>query len=368
MTSYVSTFFSNFFSFFGASTEVDCFDRDLQFIKRTILENHPGVQNPLDPDFVAELNKSCRVAERLLNGVYSEEEKMSVLKDFGKSFKDSHLWVHYDFIKSSQVILEKPPKVFGIQKLNDGVSWITIPTFAPTKNQKESLQEIINQLPQLRQHVVLFDLRGNGGGDSRWGNELLKALFGAEYLNHSLAQMNRDVFVEWRASPGNLEHVEKFIPMLKGQFEEGHPVFGWAERTHQGMKSAVESGNFYYSEQKNKALLNADVVSLFQGKVYAIVDKHCVSACLDFLDGLRAVEPGVVLIGESTNADSVYMELRTVELPSTRGTFGFPIKVYRNRPRGHNLPYLPDIQYGGDLQDTSQLQQFILSRLISPTI
>ena len=92
----------------------------------------------------------------------------------------------------------------------------------------------------------------------------------------------------------------------------------------------------------------------------AIIDQHCGSACLDFLDGLKAMDVNVIFIGETTGADSVYMELRTVTLPSGQGILGLPIKVYRNRVRGHNVPHEPTIQYNGNLKDTQELQNFVL--------
>lgn len=362
MVSYISSWLSGFISLFRASDQSDRFNRDLQFIKTTIHENHPGIHNDFDPDFLSQMNKSCIIAEQLLNQACSDEEKIGVLKNFGKSFKDAHLWVQYDSIKSSQVADENKTGIFAIQQLSDDVTWITIPTFAPSKNQLDALQKIIRVLPQLRQGKVIFDLRGNGGGDSSWGTELLKAMFGEEYTNHCMVRKDQDVYVEWRASEGNLKHVEGFVPLLREQFPEEHPAIKWAETTYQGMKNAVEHGDRYYSEPKipSNASLGANSINSFRGKVIAVVDRGCGSACLDFLDGLKTVQPDVILIGEPTGADSVYMELRTVQLPSGKGTFGFPIKVYRNRYRGHNVPHLPNVRYHGDLKDTFALQQFTL--------
>lgn len=48
----------------------------------------------------------------------------------------------------------------------------------------------------------------------------------------------------------------------------------------------------------------------------------------------------VILIGKTTKADRLYMELRTVELPSKLGIFSFPIKD-RNRNRGDNIQHIP---------------------------
>lgn len=80
-------------------------------------------------------------------------------------------------------------------------------------------------------------------------------------------------------------------------------------------------------------------------KIVVIIDAFCMSATLDFIDALKAMDQQVILVGETTDADSVYMEIRIADLPSGKGQFQFPIKMYSNRLRGHNVPYVPDIPY-----------------------
>lgn len=342
------------------SNRKDPFTRDLEFVRTTILENHPGVYDVLNPNFLSSLPKSYKIAQQQLNLSDSVEKKALALKNFGKSFQDAHLWVQYDFAKTSQ-IAKMPQRMFGVQKLKYGVVWIDIPTFEPSKSQIQELEEITRAMPQLRDQVVVFDLCGNGGGNSAWGTGLLKALFGEEYSKHCLTQLGRNVTVEWRASRGNLEHMQQLIPQFKQKFGPIHPTIEWAENIVQGMKSAILRGDRYYSASDSSTPTSVHVANAFNGKIIAIVDKGCGSACLDFLDGLKALHPNVTLVGETTGADTAYMELRTVRLPSNQGNFGFPIKVYRNRPRGHNAPYVPDVEFVGDLRDTAALQKFILN-------
>lgn len=357
---------SNFFSLLGALKKQDEFQKDLKFIQKMILENHPGVYNHLDPHFVSQMNKSYAIARETLNQAHSEEEKIQALKTFGKSFKDAHLWVKYDEKKDTAVIEKSNtgtlPQAFSVQKL-ENTTWIRIPTFAPSESQTDLLQEIIRILPQLRKETIVFDLRRNGGGNSEWGIQLLKALFGTEYTDQCLAKKNQNIYVEWRASSENLAHVGNFIPMFKQQFSDDHPAVEWAKSTCQGMQEALPRGDLYYTAQEPLQRLTHESVSPFKGKVIAVIDRGCGSACLDFLDGLKAMQSNVTFIGEPTDADSVYMELRTVKLPSDKGTLGFPIKVYRNRPRGHNVPHLPDTRYPGDLNDTPLLQKFVLGSI-----
>lgn len=345
------------------SAQKSLFARDLEFIRTTIIENHPGIYDVLNPYFSSSLAKSYEIAKQQLGRTYTAAQKAQVLKDFGKSFQDAHLWVQYDFAKTAQAA-KAPQRAFDLQILQDGVVWVDIPTFQPSNEQKQKFDEIVQTLSQFRDQTLVFDLRGNGGGNSALGTGLLKALFGQEYTEHHLAELNRNVRVEWRASQGNLEHVQQFIPLFTQQFGPTHPAIEWAKNAIQGMGDAIARGAQYYSVLASETSSRGGKAdNAFKGRIIAIVDKGCGSACLDFLDGLKALQPNAVLIGETTGADSAYMELRTVRLPSGQGSFGFPIKVYRNRPRGHNVPFVPDIAYTEDLRDTAALQQFVLKDL-----
>ena len=93
-----------------------------------------------------------------------------------------------------------------------------------------------------------------------------------------------------------------------------------------------------------------------------ITDSFNVSAALDFIDELKIMTKKVVLIGQKTKADRVYMEVRSLPLPSGSGNLSFPIKVYRNRPRLDNEPYVPNIAFK-DVGNTPALKTFILEKI-----
>ena len=93
------------------------------------------------------------------------------------------------------------------------------------------------------------------------------------------------------------------------------------------------------------------------GEVYLLTDWSCGSACLDFVDIMRRL-PGVRHIGLPTAADSVYLELgMDADLPSGLAVFAYPLKVYRNRARGNNEWYEPEIKWpGGRMTDEAVVQ------------
>jgi hypothetical protein len=81
------------------------------------------------------------------------------------------------------------------------------------------------------------------------------------------------------------------------------------------------------------------------------------SACLDAVDVWTRL--GARPIGRETGADTVYMEIRRVRMPSGLGTMFLPMKFYIGRQRGHNEPVRPVHRFDGDMNDTAALEAWI---------
>lgn len=64
------------------------------------------------------------------------------------------------------------------------------------------LKELESKARELRKGRVVFDMRGNGGGNSRWGNQVAAAVRGPEPVTALLRSF--DLSHDWRASPDNL--------------------------------------------------------------------------------------------------------------------------------------------------------------------
>ena len=92
---------------------------------------------------------------------------------------------------------------------------------------------------------------------------------------------------------------------IKAEMKAGKPMF----------KSAYDE---HADKQKPKSVPNTDV----SAKIFLLTDGHCVSACLGFADRLLAI-PGAVHIGSPISADSNYMEVRDIDLPSGIGKMAY---------------------------------------------
>lgn len=116
-----------------------------------------------------------------------------------------------------------------------------------------------------------------------------------------------------------------------------------------GMALSLKNDDPFYVEQETNTLNNIPqkpLVSDFKNKVFVIVPPQCASACLDALDKFKLFE-NTTLFGAPSSADSMYMEVRLADLPSSLGKVIVPNKVYVNRARGAGDFYKPDVAYKG---------------------
>ncbi len=134
------------------------------------------------------------------------------------------------------------------------------------------------------------------------------------------------------------------------------------------MRSALSEGKTLYHQAATGASSSKQGIKHgVTANIIVIIDQCNGSAALDFLDSLVMMEYPITLIGKPTGADRLYMEVHPIELPSKAGSLWIPIKVYRNRFRGDNVPYTPTIPYAGDMNDTENLQKFVLTKLSQTT-
>lgn len=203
--------------------------------------------------------------------------------------------------------------------------------------------------------AVVFDLRGNGGGSSVWMYNLARTLWGEDWV--ATRQPGNEA-VEWRVSQGNLDLIRAY----KTQMGPDPEVQAWLSAIETGLAGAMARGDATWQDAAPEPAPAADrpsPVSGMRARVYVLTDAYCASACLDAVDLLKAL--GAMQVGGETSADTLYMEVRDVVLPSGRITAGIPIKVYRGRTRGSNETARPDRAWTGRADDTDGLERWIMT-------
>lgn len=341
---------------------------DLVFAKDTILENHPGIYNELDPDFCMHLESFFNEAKTRLAQAPDDNECKAILHTFGKSFNDIHLRIVFSEKKQSSAsakIEEQSKKAQFFCDISDTLCYIKIPTFYPLEEEIQKMNLIVETMKGIRNiPYIVFDISGNGGGSSVWSKQIVDALFGEGYTVHKRERELKKQYTEWRASSSNLNYLKTDVKLLiTEQFGKESDTAKWVDSIIVDVQKAYNAGEPLCRLSSSshcvdiKNIIEED--SLCSSTIIVLMDDRCASASLGFIDELKLMANKIVLIGKQTMADSLYMECRSVELPSKRGRVTIPIKVYRNRPRGHNVPYTPDIEYEGDMSDTQTLQKYI---------
>jgi len=132
----------------------------------------------------------------------------------------------------------------------------------------------------------------------------------------------------------------------------------WADWTVAGMRAARAAGRPLWREpdEVDAATTAAAPVSP-PARGLVLTDRGCGSACLDAVDLWRAL--GAVQVGQETSGDTLYMDVRRDPLPGGMGDALVPMKMYRGRPRGSNVPWVPAHRYIGDMRDTPALERWI---------
>src|SRR5262249_25636234 len=252
----------------------------------------------------------------------------------------------------------------GLRRVGDAF-WITIPTFnlGDAKSGaalKALTEEVRSQASKIRSaRAVVFDVRGNRGGNSTAGKALLAAIWPEAYIKE---RQPIPTAVDWRLSTGNIRFLrDSNLRTLLRQFGEESEEVKSYDRMLKLMEAALARGDAIYRDEPS-VTMTADGEPRFRVAPILLTDGVCASACLDFADIVRRL-PRAVHVGRETSADAVYTDNRALTLPSGLGFVGFSMKVYRGRIRGNNEPYRPSRVYPCDIRDTAAVEKWILAGL-----
>ncbi len=312
--------------------------QDLVFMYECIKENHPGMYNIEDPQFKEIFENSYRKAQKTIAATSNLSAQEEAINSFIKSFDDVHMQIGW-YTKHRQCDQKLHKSVtIKIDELSD-TAWITLPTFDLNQDQQKEFEIMLQVLPRCRhKRTLVFDLRTNDGGNSDYGSQIIDSLFGQEYAQQKRKTALEATYIDWRASKTNINHIQSLLKKTKG---ETH-IF--LEKLAIDMQKTFEQGMPYYRESPKKMAHKASFHHDITAKIIVIIDQHNMSAALDFIDELKYMEYPILLVGKTTKADSLYMEIQVITLPSGLGCFAFPIKVYKNRPRSDRVPYSPDFE------------------------
>ena len=340
---------------------------DVAFLHETIRVHHPGGVDPENPEFATLMDQAHGRAMALAEAARSPTDHRDALRAYTDAFEDGHLRVNHledlrKYLAFGSTDRPQARAASGVS-IEGHEAWITISSFSERSSSIASVtQEIEAQADELRAFDrIVFDLRGNTGGNSAFATRISRALWTDEVFEDWVPVSA--AAVEWRASAENALHVHG---IAQSNEERGRPqsAASWT-RMAERLDAAVDAGEDYVRQELVAREVTRTLESPVTAEVIVITDGACASACLDFMDQLRAL-PGVLHVGEETSSDTQYIDVRGVNLPSGFGRLVIPLKVYRERVRPSGGTYAPEVRIDTDALDAATLRATIAEARPNP--
>ncbi len=202
---------------------------------------------------------------------------------------------------------------------------------------------------------IVFDMRGDRGGNSSWGATLGSVLWGEE----AVAARARPVLgKDFRASS---EAIEQYRALGR-RFEADGPDMAGPARYWLKMADRVaaspDGDNRLFQDYGPQPPATSKAVPLpVQGKVFVLTDAGCFSSCVVAADSLRLM--GAIQVGEPTGRNEEYGEVAgPLPLPSGLGAWWSPLSIIHQQSEG--LGGLPvDVAWDGALDDDEHIFPWI---------
>ena len=248
-------------------------------------------------------------------------------------------------------------KPVGVTQFGAGRYWVGMPDFHGARS-GPAYEALYPKLSALKQPAwVVFDLRGNGGGDSSWGTRALSALYGEAYLDQLGSAMRMQKYLIADAATVTL--FEEFVASPAHAHSRDYMRAALAK-----VRAAISAGQKMAATADDGApaganeLLPARSAPRPHGpRLAALIDRGCFSSCMSFLLAIRATGDAVVL-GEPTIGFSPFGEITKTDLPSGRGALYIPSALYR-ADQATREPFVPDHAYPGRMSDEAALTEWV---------
>jgi len=265
------------------------------------------------------------------------------------------------------VVMKPASRINDMQSLPDGTLWVRVGNFMPNAKDAQQIEALLEQLktaPPARR--IVFDTRSNGGGDSRIGERIFEAATGGLDYDRAGLEALPQKQAWWRASPTTILALDWLAADVRRRLGEDDPTLRRVLERQESLRAALGRGEAWVLQEGGVPRLTPEELvrrhahlQRFAGSVVLLTDSDCGSACLDFADLVRQV-PGSLHVGETTYFDSVYIDVGAVKLPSGNSMW-LPLKVWRNRLRGNDEPWVPQVPIAVTERDDAQVRAAVLA-------
>ena len=262
------------------------------------------------------------------------------------------------------------PRPTHAEFADDGHVWIRLDNVSDETALKKLESELTAKQAQLRAApYVVFDMRGNGGGSSEWGEKFAAILWGDKPVEAMLAANEpsnpNDRGKYWRISKAAAAGM---LGLAKENAARG-PDYAEAAKFWGDLGTKVNAAAAHgdgllpdeccqsdsSSEKPAKPIQSP--APQYRGKVFVLTDAGCFSSGVLVMNTLKHM--GAIQVGEASGQNEVYGEgFDGLKLPSGLATYRIPFSIIRQRREDlGGLP--PDIAWPGAMDDDEGLRKWI---------
>jgi hypothetical protein len=239
-----------------------------------------------------------------------------------------------------------------VEMISNGV-WIKIPSFFPNSAESVYFTGMLSTLKNklAKEDYIVFDMRGNRGGASKWSRPILRNLWGDDKIK-SLGKehiYNTDWEKKLRISKEN-------FAQFKSSFDASAANF-YMKNLRQGKKFFLKKWSIF--QDKENLHTNSDS-SNFNAKIYVLTDNFCRSTCWMFVREMLQM-PNVKHIGQETTIQSIYSYAKKIKSPSEYFDFFLPTQIMINPSYKLGKALIPSIKYEGDIRNDVKVKEWVLS-------
>jgi hypothetical protein len=266
-----------------------------------------------------------------------------------------------DLNAQMRVAVGRPNPDVSLTAFADGW-WIRLGTLVD--DARPVVDEVTRRSAELRAgRFVVLDLRGNGGGSSVYTERIAEALYGEQRTASVLKRIATGPdATTWRASAGNLETLEQYVERFSRELGPNDRLVQLMKRSRVAVAEALRDGDALVTvpdeatvgKKQNKARVVAPKVILF-------TDRFCFSSCLMATDLFRGL--GALHVGEETDQNTNYTEVRAITLPSGLSTFSTMQAIDQSHARRIG-PFTPTLVYSGRTHDDAAVQAWMSERVL----
>lgn len=257
-----------------------------------------------------------------------------------------------------------PPSVPLAVEMVNGLAWVNVHTLADDADWAAFLAQVDAQQAAIRSAPgVVIDLRGADGTSASAASYVLRAaarIWTPEWIGSAQPDGAQ---ISYRATPANREWFAQALARMQGDpsFVANNPAtIAETQAVVAAFDQAIQAGQQTFTRPVPAPGAIETPANPVTGNVVVLVDGGCSGGCLDAVDVLKNL-PNVRLAGQTTSADTLFIEPTVTALPSTFGRVVYGHKAWINRERASNQPHTPDqgLTYTGNPTDEAAVRAWV---------